>query len=236
MKKRLTVTLAIAMVFCVLFAVPAQAEVVDVDVLERYVIKVGAANYNSRSDSLGSFQYWQKQIDEGLWTGKNRPEPLMGDANIDGKVDAKDALFALHFSINGNVQTTTVASGIKTPVQIQWRDKFGVRYNRGVLSDWGNSQEHWFDYCKFNSPFFADVTKDCVVNSLDALQILKYSVGKAKNFPVGQFNSLTIRFSYYPWYTEYTPGYFDNVELINMTNEEFCEKYHFEYDVTPTDK
>ena len=171
MKKVLSCFVITTLLFGFIFSIPSQAERVDLDVLKGYVIKVGAANYYPERESLGSFGYWQKQIDKGLWTGKNRPEPLMGDADIDGKVDAKDALFALHFSINGNVQTATVASDIRTPLQMRWRDKFGVRYNRGILSDWGNSQEHWLDYCKFNSPFFADVTKDCVVNSLDALQI-----------------------------------------------------------------
>ena len=226
------------LVVVLLLSVPFPASALEFKVLKQYCMEYekSVGYYSSKSENLGSETYWKKQIEENKWTGANRPEPLMGDANIDGRVDAKDALFALNFAVNSNVQTATVAYGSRTPYQMQWSSSFGSAYKNGSLSSFADSKRHWLTYCTYNSPFFADVTKDCVVNSLDALQILKYSVGKAKNFPVGQFNSLTSRFSYYPWYTEYTPGYFDSDNrYIDMTNEEFCEKYRFELDVTPTD-
>ncbi len=235
MKKMLNCLVIATLLFSFVFTIPAQASSVDYRFLQRYVEYVGADKYDVER-GLGGRTYWQEQIDKGLWIGKNRPEKLMGDANIDGKVNAKDALFALNFAVNGNVQTATIASGVKTPFQLGWNSDFGIRYNNGTLSDWGNSPEYWLNYCWYNSPFFADVTKDCVVNSLDALQILKYSVGKAKNFPVGQFNSITIRFQYYPWYTEFASGSFNSFEVINMTEEEFCKKYNYYPDATPTDQ
>ena len=81
----------------------------------------------------------------------------------------------------------------------------------------------------------ADVTGDDAVNAKDALEILKYSGGKAKNFPEGDFTSVTVRFSYYPWPTEYYPGFFED-HLVDMTDKEFCEKYNFNLDVSPTNQ
>lgn len=205
------------------------------DVLQRYVMSHGEPNVNLDAESFGSVNYWKKQIEENQWQAENRPEPLMGDANIDGKVNAVDALFALHFAVDGNIQTYMVVSGTKTPPQMQWRDSYLSAYNRGTLSEWVNLKERWGTYCVYNSPFFADVTKDCVVNALDALEILKYSVGKATDFPEGDFTSVTVRFSYYPWPTEYYPDFFKTLDS-DMTVEEFCEKYNFDLDAISTDE
>ena len=153
----------------------------------------------------------------------------MGDANIDGKVDAKDALFALSFSVNGNMQTRILVSGSKIAPQSLWVGYFFDANAEGTLLEWVNDPEHWLTYCKYNSPFFADVTKDCVITAVDALEILKYSVGKAKNFPVGDFTTIHDRFQYYPWATEYYPGFFKDNQ-VEMTDEEFCEKYNFVMD------
>ena len=179
--------------------------------------------------------YWEEQIKQGRWTGERAPKALMGDANIDGKVTAVDALFALHFAVNGNVQTYSYLSGIRTPPQLNWPNFFLGQYNKNTLLELENSKEFWYDYCRYNSPFFADVTKDCLVNGKDALEILKYCVGKREGFPLDDLTSVLICFSYYPWPTEYYPGIFE--ELRNgITDEEFCEKYNFSLEETPTDR
>ena len=225
MKKQIIFSAFLLLLFSFVFAVPTQG--LTKETLGKYVLKEGGGTYSVSEIRLGHMFYWEKQIEEGKWIGQNRPEPLMGDANIDGKVDAIDALFALHFAVNGNIQTYTVVYGSRTPEQVKWGLYFDEAYHQGVLGEWEKDKEHWLTYCQYNSPFFADVTKDCVVNSKDALEILKYSVGKAKDFPVGDFTTISVRFRYYPWPTEYYPGFFQD-HLVDMTDEEFCEKYNFE--------
>ena len=232
MKKRLIFIVVFALLFSNLFAMSPRA--LTIQTFRSYFRSIGGSYYNPNDKNLGSVAYWDEQIEKGKWTGENRPKPLMGDANIDGKVDAKDALFALCFSLYGNIQTDTLTSGVKTPYQMTWASPLNNAYYNNQLEKRANSIEHWRTYCVFNSPFFADVTKDCVVNAKDALEILKYSVGKARDFPVGDFTSVTERFSYYPWPTEYYPGFFQD-HLVDMTDEEFCEKYNFESTVTAAD-
>ena len=68
-----------------IFTVPSQAENwITTDFLASYIVKSGGAHYDSKSNSLGSNSYWDEQIEGNQWVGKTRPEPLMGDANIDG--------------------------------------------------------------------------------------------------------------------------------------------------------
>lgn len=233
MKKRAIVFAACVLIFSFLFALPAGA--ITLETFRKYFRSVGASYHNSNAKNLGSYSYWEEQINQKRWTGENRPEALMGDANIDGKVNAKDALFALNFSVYGNLQTATLVNGVKTPFQMRWESPLYMAYKEGTLTKLATMEEQWQIYCAYNSPFFADVTKDCIVNALDALAILKYAVGKAKNFPEGDFSSVTVRFSYYPWPTEYYPGFFEDHQ-VDMTDEEFCEKYNFHPDVTPTDQ
>lgn len=233
MKKRAIVFVACVLIFSFLFALPAGA--ITLETFGKYFRSVGAAYHDRNAKNFGGYHYWEEQINQKRWTGENRPEALMGDANIDGKVNAKDALFALYFSVYGNVQTDTLINGVKTPVQMTWDSPLYMAHRDGNLLKAANSVYHWRIYCIYNSPFFADVTKDCIVNAKDALEILKYSVGKAKNFPEGDFTSVTVRFSYYPWPTEYYPGFFED-HLVDMTDKEFCEKYNFNLDVSPTNQ
>ena len=232
----MVVLMTFVLLFSFSFAIPAQA--IPLDLMGRYFRDQGVfltnANYQY-GDFMGDQGYWKQMVEKGKWTGENRPEPLMGDANIDGKVNAVDALFALNFAVRGNVQTAAIAAPMKTSYHASWDGHFNKAYHEGTLYNKETSQEVWLNYCKFNSPFFADVTKDCAVNAKDALQILKYAVGKAKDFPVGDFTSISSRFSYYPWPTEYYPGFFED-HLVDMTDKEFCEKYNFNLDVSPTNQ
>ena len=237
MKKRISVIIVMALLFCTLFSVPTHA-LVSKKVWMNYIGQ-GAYITNSADkwyqEFLGNKSYWQEGINKETWTGETRPERMMGDANIDGKITAADALVALHFAVNGNIQTYTIISGAGTPEQLRWPGKFSGKYREGTLLEEINSPENWLTYCYYNSPFFADVTKDCVVNAKDALKILQYCVGKAEDFPVGDFTTIIGRFCYYPWPTEYYPGIFEELS-ISMTDEEFCEKYNFSLEETPTDK
>lgn len=208
MKKRLLSFIIMVIVCSLLFSVPAQATYVDDIKVE--VMKQSGWQYTGKYH-MGSELYWQDQINNKRWTGENRPEALMGDANIDGKVNAVDALFALYFGLYGNCQTAILISGRKTPPVVGWDSDFFYAYNKGTIERKADSETYWFDYCRLNSPFFADVTKDCVVNAKDALEILKYSVGKAKDFPVGNFTTIVNRFVYYPWPDEYYPNFFTDL-------------------------
>lgn len=232
-KKRLTVLLAFVLLLSFLFALPTGA--VTRETLMKYYRFVGGGDYDPQAKNLGGYHYWEEQINKNKWTGETRPEALMGDANIDGKVNAMDALFALHFSVYGNRQTWIITSHMKTPPQLTWYDPLRKAYKNGTSAKLANDKRQWLTYCWYNSPFFADVTKDCIVNAKDALEILKYSVGKAENFPEGDFTFIDIRFSYYPWPTEYYPGFFED-HLVDMTDKEFCEKYNFNLDVSPTNQ
>ena len=232
MKKRVITMISVLLILVHLFVIPSQA--VTMDTLIAYLCNQGAHRQHGTEFYLGGVLYWRKMIETGKWTGEKRPEPLMGDANIDGKVTAVDALFALHFSVNGNLQTEMLLSLVKTPVQTQWRAWFFSLYQDGVLQFRIDFPEVWETYCMYNSPFFADVTKDCNVTANDALEILKYCVGKAEDFPVGDFTHYNVRFSYYPWPTEYYPEIFTDLG-VGITDEEFCEKYNFSLEETPTD-
>ena len=238
MKKMITFLLVTMLLFGVVFATPAQARV-DKHLAYAYAYRQSGSSWTGGHFKVypGSMEYWRlRTVEEKSWVGANRPEKLMGDANIDGKVDARDALIALNFGLYGNELTNEVISPSKTPKIVRWPSYFQGYYVKNQLEELVNTAAFCWQYCRYNSAFFADVTKDCVVNSLDALQILKYSVGKAKNFPEGDFTTVHNRFHYYPWPTEYYPGFFDGDFISDMTDEEFCEKYHFEYNVTPTDQ
>ncbi len=237
MKKMIAFLLVTMLLFGVVFATPAQAYV-DILVLSGYVSKQSGAKWISSKYHPGSMEYWHvRTVEEKSWVGANRPEKLMGDANIDGKVDARDALVALYFGLYGNPLTSQASSPPKTPYRLGWESYFSYMYRTGKQEEYINRDVFCWYYCHYNSAFFADVTKDCVVNSLDALQILKYSVGKAKNFPEGDFTTISRDFGYYPWPTEYYPGFFDSDEYdVYMTVEEFREKYHYYPNATPTDQ
>ncbi len=221
MKKLISILLIMAL-FGVVLVTPAQA--VTRDLMVEYIYAKNPSVPKGLPESVGGYNYWKSKIENKEWVGENRPEPLMGDATIDGKVDARDALFALHFTVNGNIQTFLAMMREMSPGCRRWAKYY--------LKD---EEEIWLEYCYYNSPFFADVTKDCCVNSLDALQILKYSVGKAKNFPVGDFTTINEWRMYYPWPTEYYRGIFTDL-TVQMTDEEFRAKYNFYPDATPTDQ
>ncbi len=237
MKKFLICKVIAILLSVLLFTIPTQA--MSIYWLASYARKQSGYDWTNGLTTtyhVGSEEYWRIRIyEEKSWVGANRPEKLMGDANIDGKVDARDALVALYFGLYGNVQTADVCSIKKTPSYFSWESHFSAAYRNGSLEKHIDSEICCWYYCLYNSPFFADVTKDCVVNSLDALQILKYAVGKAKNFPEGDFTTISRDFKYYPWPTEYYPGIFDDLE-VDMTIEEFCQKYNYYPDATPTDQ
>ena len=233
--KKIVVTIAMVMVVYLAFAIPSQA--LSQELFYHYVEDNNSVSLSggATGSEPGGAQYWRNQIDENRWQGENRPEPLMGDANIDGKVDARDALMALHFAVNGSDLTSIAISGIKTPPYMSWESQLTVAYYAGNLDELVQSQEVWFAYCFYNSSFFADITKDCIINAKDALEILKYAVGKAEDFPTGDFTTINSRFMYWVWPTDYFPGIYDDLQ-VGITDEEFCEKYNFDWDVTPTDQ
>ena len=61
----------ITLLFSFTFSVPAQA-VVNTKVLQRYIYLAGGGAFRDEVTCLGSWSYWEKQIEEGLWTGENR--------------------------------------------------------------------------------------------------------------------------------------------------------------------
>lgn len=238
MKNRIVVLLILSLLFGALFTVPAQAYV-NIYVLSGYISKQSGSQFTALDmNHPGSVEYWHvRTVEEKSWVGANRPEKLMGDANIDGKVDARDALVALYYGLYGNILTAAAVGPPKTSARQGWESQFNQIYNTGSAEKFINNEAFCFYYCHYNSAFFADVTKDCVVNSLDALEILKYAVGKAEDFPVGDFTTISRDFGYYPWPTEYYPGFFNSDEYdVDMTVEEFREKYNYYPDATPTDQ
>ena len=238
MKKRTVCLIVLTLLFSLLFSIPSQAAVFSGRNLSRYVqLQAGSATDKTWSViHPGSRRYWEiLTIEEKSWGVDDRPEPLMGDANIDGKITAADALVALYFAIYGNIQTREVVTPPKTPNVISWNSYFMGYYKDDLMEEMINSSTICRNYCQYNSPFFADVTKDCVVNAKDALEILKYCVGKAEDFPVGDFTTISRNFMYFPWPTEYYPGIFEELE-VPITVEEFCEKYNFSLEETPTDQ
>ena len=197
MRKRLTATIAVVMVFCTLFLVPAQAY--DYPDHYGYITSQSGSKYTGENVyHLGSELYWKEQIERDLFNASTRKEPRMGDADLDGRVTARDALFALYFGLYGNYQTAFVTANYRSPLANKLKPVF---HSAEV------TKETCLLYCRMNSPFFADVTKDCVVNAKDALEILKYAVGKAKDFPENDFTSCSFNFIYCPWPGEYYDGF-----------------------------
>lgn len=195
MKKYIAMILCVTLLTAAVFSIPAQAA----DSLG-LGISVGG---DLAKDYFGSVTYWRNWVKNQETI--HRPQPLMGDANIDGTVNAADALFALHFAVNGNIQTSQYLSPPKTPNYLRVTSKLNRLYGDELLQLEGDSGYMWY-YCIFNSPFFADVNKDCVVNAVDALAILKYAVGKGEDFPVDDFTTKSQLFFYFPWPDEYYPG------------------------------
>ena len=234
MKKRLFILLIYVLIFsCGSFCIPTQA--LSKTVYVKYAIQQGNALLSGGGNSLGGYDYWKNKIESNQWNGNERPVPCMGDSNIDGKVNAIDALFALKHAVYGNALTAEAVSGARRPPVAGWHVELEDAYNRGSLVQLAQDKEVWIDYCRYNSAFFADVTKDCVVNAKDALEILKYSVGKAKDFPEGNFTTIFGRFCYWHWPTEFSPETYPD-KFISITDQQFCEKYNFAWNVTPTDQ
>ncbi len=235
MKKHLICMAVIMLLLGTLFSIPSHA--LSREVFYNYVKQNNSVSLDGgpNEGKMGSAQYWRNRINENRWTGENRPEPLMGDANIDGKVDAGDALMTLHYAVNGSDLTHIAISGIKTPPYMSWESQLTLAYNTGGLDELAQNQDVWFEYCFYNSSFFADVTKDCIINAKDALLILKYSVDKAQGFPQGDFTTINSRFMYWIWPTDYYLGAYDGL-CVNITDQEFCQKFNFEFVVTPTDE
>lgn len=235
MKKHVICFVAICLLFSIVFIMPSQA--LSRELFYNYVKENNSVSLSggATGGEMGGAQYWRNRINSNLWDGDNRPAPLMGDANIDGKVDARDALMALHYAVNGSDLTSIAISGVKTPPYMSWESQLAVAYHAGNLDELAQSQDVWFHYCFYNSSFFADVTKDCIINAKDALKILKYAVGKEEGFPVGDFTTINSRFMYWVWPTDYSPGIYDGLH-VGITDQEFCEKYNFNLDVSPTDQ
>ena len=185
---------------------------VEANVLDTVMNQSGWKWKDTAVYHVGSYTYWQDRIiEQKNWDGKNCPAPMMGDANLDGKVDTKDALVALWFGLNGNVLTIHVVSPARQSVATQFNHLLEDDYHNGTISEVMDNPNFWVLYCQFNSPFFADVTKDCVVNSKDALHILRYTVGKATNFPVNDFTSVSWDFVYLPKPDEYYSGIYNDL-------------------------
>ena len=238
MKKRLISMVVALLTVVFLWTTLVQAHV-DIYKLAAYVSKQSGSKFVAGEIKYhpGSMEYWRVRVyEEKSWTGVNRPEKLMGDANIDGKVDARDALIALYFGVYGNIQTMSVSTPPKTSYVLSWDDIYSAYPYKGEeLEKKINSELFCWYYCQYNSPFFADVTKDCVANAKDALEILKYAVGKAEDFPEGDFTTISRDFNYFPWPTEYYPGIFKDLQ-VEITDQEFYEKYNVSWNISPTDQ
>ena len=216
MKERISVFILILLVFCLSFSGTAQAVSIT-DLME----EPGGRWIGSTMDHIGSYTYWERVIfEEKRWKSENCPDPIMGDANIDGKVNAVDALAALYFGLYGNYLTCQVSGLAKQTMVHSLTNKFN-NYDVTYLQ---KSDGFWVMYCRINSPFFADVTKDCIVNAKDSLEILKYSVGKPVNFSENDFTSITPYFVYVPKPEDYFPGFYDDLVVKQPS------------DVTPSDQ
>lgn len=82
---------------------------------------------------------------------------IVGDTNVDGKVDAKDALEILRFSV---AKISYFPDSEDSIVKQQQRDYY-LAY-MGIIHD---------------------VNNDGKVNAVDALNVLQYAVGKITEFP-----------------------------------------------------
>ncbi len=163
MHKKLVFCLSVMLLFSVLFSSAFAQDWANHSVIRSYLFQQGAAqvnvNYKKNSDFLGNRNYWERMIEKGDWKGETRPDPIMGDANIDGKVNAIDALFALHFSVNGNIQTYTACDGAMTPPTVKWPSNFSTEYHNGTLLQKVELEEFWVEYCFYNSPFLQTLPK-----------------------------------------------------------------------------
>ncbi len=97
-----------------------------------------------------------------MWTVYSPSEyTMMGDMNIDKKIDAKDALEVLKFSVYGNHNHRFPTEKPSPEQLLKWERE---------------------DYYKKTFIIVADVNGDEKVNAEDALHILQYAVGKRNVF------------------------------------------------------
>ncbi len=157
-----------------------------------------------------------------------KTELLLGDATIDGTVDASDALFALIYGLDMPSFDETVASDGKRVSHYNlyywgftdWPGKYGFltkacmerKYQRYRQGDRLESFTANSVYYQFNSALMADVSNDGFSNAVDALLILQYAVGKIDAFPRTDFSSKGCMF-YVPWFNEWEPGMIWNDDI-----------------------
>ncbi len=213
MKKYIRLLCCLAIVFSLVFCIP-----------------VNAANNSwpyGEEETLGSYRWWHNYCKNEMDNYDEPPaSPLMGDANLDGKINAVDALFALNFGVNGNLLTRQKTASDnrlprpKTPPIVSMKSNLSTAYKTGKILDRIGTLGNMHVYCAINSPFFADVSKDCNVDATDALMILKYAVGKSQEFDTKDFTTTSTLFCFWPWPTDYYPGIFSDylVEPVTATD------------------
>ncbi len=169
--------------------------------------------------------YFENMLDNGLM--EQYTPCIPGDANFNGKVDAQDALFALVYSLS--VASYKAADGMIKTVPNGYPNNIYYRGFRRV--GWGNSLKVAFEgnfrnyyiqkqtdpdyesmllkirYYRMNSALMVDVNVDDTCNSVDALYILKYVVGKIDEFPRKGTESVdeNSNMFYVPWIEEWEP-------------------------------
>ncbi len=207
--------ISLFMVFVCLFAfsIPANATAITT----KYGYRVEDFDFFEEGIYYGSMTYWENKVESGEITPDDIPKAMLGDANLDGKVNAVDALFALNFAVYGNIQCLAFSIGATTPLTIRWEGILSDHLKAGTLEEYAKTSENLLTYCQYNSPFFANVNKDNAINAADALAILKYSVGDHTVFSTQDLSGLKHWFFYYPWPTEYYDGYRFGLGPVTVT-------------------
>ncbi len=197
------IALFMAFVSLIAFSIPSNAE----SIVTENGYRVEDIDFLYTGVYHGSMTYWKNMVESGEITPDDIPKAMLGDANLDGKVNAVDALFALNFAVYGNIQCVMFSGDEETWPTVRWESTLTDHLKAGTLEEYATTSENLLTYCQYNSPFFANVIKDYTVNAADALAILKYSVGDRTVFSTENLNCVRFWFYYYPWPTEYYSGY-----------------------------
>ena len=170
-----------------------------------------------------------------------KPELILGDATVDGKVDATDALFALIYGLDMPFDETAYKGGRVSKNNLYYRGISYVDYP-GVYGSWIKidlerrymyyDQEFYFNqvaglanlFYRYNSALVADVSNDGFSNAVDAMLILQYAVGKIDAFPRTDFSSKGNMF-YVPWYDEWEPGMLWNEDIEEKTDSGYYSAF-----------
>ena len=189
------------------------------------------------------YDYFRSYLKSGKT--KEKPNLMVGDVNIDGKINAADAIFAMYYIgyfrvgtydgqyyyVPNNPYYEVEMPELTMDAVTNFRQPYATNCCRYLNDFKGNNmyqnENHLsaigYNYYRMNSALMADTNYDGKVNAADALLILKYAVGKIDSFPRKDFS--TTRDTWPMYYVPWPDEEFDLDSFIFIRKNLFPEEY-----------